>query len=88
FNTLKVAEQTRAHWDFNRVVFPRFEQMGREEAFQLLYRKTLCGCRRRYGNITRDVRARVDHEMRIIREKNFAHYFLVVADTAGRAQRS
>lgn len=88
FNTLKVAEQVRVNWDFNRVVFPRFQQMAGEEAFQLLYRKTLDGCRRRYGKILPFVRARVDHEMHIIRQKNFAHYFLVVADLACRAQRS
>jgi error-prone DNA polymerase len=87
-NTLKVAEQTRMDWDFNRVVFPRFEQMGKEEAYERLYRETLEGCRRRYGRMTRDVKARVDHEMRIIRQKNFAPYFLVVADIARRARRS
>ena len=88
YNTLKVAEQTKADWDFDRLVFPRFEQMGSEEAFQRLYRDTLAGCRRRYGKITRQVKSRVDHEMCIIREKNFAHYFLVVADIARRAKRS
>ena len=88
YNTLKVAEQSRLDWDFNRVVFPRFEQMDTEEAFQQLYRKTLDGCRRRYGKIIPSVKSRVEHEMRIIRQKNFAHYFLVVADIARRAERS
>ena len=88
YNTLKVAEQTRVDWDFDRLVFPRFEQMGPREAFEQLYRETLDGCGRRYGKITHDVRSRVDHEMRIIREKDFAHYFLVVADIARRTQRS
>ncbi|OQY47131.1 MAG: hypothetical protein B6240_06325 [Desulfobacteraceae bacterium 4572_87] len=87
-NTLKVAEQAKVDWDFDRLVFPRFEKVGEEEAFQQLYRDTLAGCRKRYGKMTRQVMARVDHEMRIIHEKNFAHYFLVVADIAGRAQRS
>ena len=87
-NTLKVAEEAELDWDFDRVVFPCFEQMGPEDAFQQLYRETMAGCRRRYGKITRRVKARVDHEMRIIREKNFSHYFLVVADIAKRAQRS
>ena len=87
-NTLKVAEQTGMNWAFDRLVFPPFEQMGEEEAFQRLYRDTLAGCRRRYGKITHHVKSRVDHEMRIIYEKNFAHYFLVVADIARRAKRS
>jgi error-prone DNA polymerase len=87
-NTLKVAESCLLDWDFSRVIFPRFEQMNDREAFDRLYRATMEGCRRRYGKITRAVRDRIEHEMKIIREKNFAHYFLVVADITGRAGRS
>jgi len=62
--------------------------MSDKEVYQRLCRATMEGCRRRYGTITRAVRARVEHEMKIIREKNFAHYFLVVADITKRALRS
>ena len=62
--------------------------MTDQEAYQRLYQATMEGCRRRYGTITRAVRERVEHEMKIIREKNFAHYFLVVADMTKRALRS
>ena len=62
--------------------------MDDREAFDRLYQATLEGCRKRYGKITRAVKERVEHEMRIIREKNFAHYFLVVADITKRARRS
>jgi error-prone DNA polymerase len=87
-NTLKVAEACFLDWDFNRVIFPCFEDMDDTAAFDRLYQATLEGCRRRYGTITRAVRERIDHEMRIIREKNFAHYFLVVADITRKARRS
>ncbi len=87
-NTLRVAESCLQNWDFDRIIFPCFENMGDQEAFDRLYRATLKGCRRRYGRITRDVKERVEHEMRIIREKNFAHYFLVVADITRKARRS
>jgi error-prone DNA polymerase len=87
-NTRKVAESCLSNWDLNRIVFPCFENMGDREAFDRLYQATLKGCRQRYGTITRAVKERVDHEMRIIREKNFAHYFLVVADITKRARRS
>jgi error-prone DNA polymerase len=62
--------------------------MSNTEAFDRLYRATLEGCRWRYGEITPIVRDRIEHEMRIIREKNFAPYFLVVADITKKAQRS
>ncbi len=87
-NTVRVAEQCRPDLHLDRLVFPRFETMDDDEAFERLRRLTLEGCRRRYGRITRAVRERVTHEMGIIREKNFAHYFLVVADITRRAPRS
>ncbi len=87
-NTVKVAESSLSDWDFDRVIFPPFEKLDAEEAFNQLYRATMDGCRERYGKVTREVRERVAHEMRIIREKGFAPYFLVVADITKRASRS
>ncbi|MDZ7698782.1 MAG: DNA polymerase III subunit alpha [Deltaproteobacteria bacterium] len=87
-NTVRVAEAALADWDFNQTIFPRFEDMDDQAAFDLLYQKTLAGCRSRYGSISRAVRERVDHEMRIIRDKNFAHYFLVVDHITKKARRS
>ncbi len=87
-NTLRIAESSLSDWDFDRIIFPCFENMADQDAFDQLYRATMEGCRRRYGKITMAVRERVEHEMRIIREKKFAHYFLVVADITKKARRS
>lgn len=87
-NTCAVAEQCRFDWNFDRIIFPRFSQMTDAEAYKTLYRATLEGCRRRYGELTRAVRERIAYEMNIIKEKNFAHYFLIVVDITGRAPRS
>jgi len=87
-NTEKIAEACLTQWDLGRIIFPRFNGMGDREAFDRLYCATLDGCRRRYGRITPEVRARVEYEMAIIKEKNFAHYFLVVADIVGKSPRS
>jgi len=87
-NTVMVGERCMKEWDIFTLKFPSFENMTDRDAFNLLYRKTMEGCRKRYGEITKTVRERVDHEMRIIYEKNFSHYFLVVADLAKRAPRS
>ena len=88
FNTIKIAESSFTDWNFHEIIFPPFENMDGEMAFHRLYKATMEGCRRRYGKITHEVKERVEHEMRIIREKNFAHYFLVVADITGNAARS
>lgn len=84
-NTRRIAEACFSGWDFGAIVFPQFQGMGDAEAFERLLAKTLEGCRRRYGEITPGVRERIDHEMAIIREKGFAHYFLVVADLTQKA---
>ncbi len=87
-NTLEVAERCLMGWDFDRTIFPCFEQMTDREAYETLYRATLEGCRRRYGKLTQEIKERIAYEMKIIREKNFAHYFLVVADITRKTPRS
>jgi DNA-directed DNA polymerase III PolC len=87
-NTLEAADRCLKDWDFNRIIFPCFDRMSDRQAYDMLYQATLEGCRRRYGGLSREVLARIEHEMNIIREKNFAHYFLVVADITAKARRS
>ncbi len=87
-NSSIVAEACGVAWDWNETVFPRFGKMDDQEAFELLYEKVVEGCRRRYGGFPLHVRERVDYELKVIREKNFAHYFLVVADITSRVPRS
>ncbi len=87
-NTIKVADQCMKDWDIFTLTFPDFEKMNNKQAFEKLYKETIEGCEKRYGVITEKVRERIDHEMKIIKEKNFSHYFLVVADLAKMAPRS
>ncbi|MDB9822559.1 PHP domain-containing protein [Deltaproteobacteria bacterium] len=87
-NSVRAGERCMKKWDIFALTFPSFEDMDDRDAFNHLYDKTMEGCKKRYGEITKTVRDRVDHEMRIIHEKNFSHYFLVVADLAERAPRS
>ncbi|MCX5879636.1 MAG: DNA polymerase III subunit alpha, partial [Deltaproteobacteria bacterium] len=87
-NTAAVAEQCLTEWDFSRIIFPCFNEMTDQEAYDTLYQATLEGCRWRYGELTREVLDRIEHEMKMIQEKNFANYFLVVADITRKAGRS
>ena len=87
-NTLRIAQSCFVDWAFDRRIFPDFEQMDDNEAFDRLYRDTLEGCRKRYGEITPAVRKRITREMRVIRDKRFAHYFLLVADITKKARLS
>jgi error-prone DNA polymerase len=87
-NTIRVADRCMKEWDIFGLTFPDFEGMSNKDAFERLYSKTMEGCRRRYGEITKPVKDRVEYEMNIIRAKNFSHYFLVTADLAEKASRS
>jgi DNA-directed DNA polymerase III PolC len=87
-NTVEVAERCCTDWDFSHIIFPCFEGMTDREAYETLYTATIEGCKRRYGELIPAVLKRVEHEMKIIQEKNFAHYFLVVADITRKARRS
>ena len=70
------------------IVFPRFEGMTPEQAQIRLEQLCFEGARRRYGHVTQAVQRRLDHEMAIIRSKNFANYFLVVHDIVARSPRT
>lgn len=56
-------------------------------AFRTLARHVWEGARRRYGERLERVRARIRHELAIIRDLDFADYFLVVEDVARFARR-
>ncbi|HEJ83523.1 MAG TPA: PHP domain-containing protein, partial [Desulfobacteraceae bacterium] len=87
-NTVKAAESALVDWDMDRIIFPSFDSLDPDEAYHRLYGAAMDGCRRRYGSMTPEVTARLAHEMRIIREKEFASYFLVVENITKMAGRS
>ena len=53
------------------------------------YRRQLVnkGARERYGEITSELRERIDYELEVITSKGFASYFLIVWDCANYARR-
>ncbi len=79
--TLEVADMCKKSWKF-QTIFPLFKELSRDEAFELLYKKTIEGCRKRYGQLTPKIMERIQYEMEIIREKGYAHYFLLVEEIA------
>ncbi|UCF31541.1 MAG: DNA polymerase III subunit alpha [bacterium] len=87
-NTDRLARRCWTGWDFNRVIFPAFRGMEAEEAFHLLEERARLGIRWRYGETTDDIESRLAKELSLIREKGFAHYFLVVEELAKRSPRT
>ena len=95
--TARIAEECvldEAPW--GALVFSRFADLSIDgapadpggDSFALLLARCEEGARRRYDAITPAVRARLDHELAIIRDKEFADYFLVVQEIVKRSPRT
>jgi len=83
-NTVRIAEACHSEWRFGDTIFPAFRRMKDEEAFALLKEKTYEGALKRYGNLSSEVRQRIERELSVIRGKRFAHHFLVVEEIVHR----
>ena len=79
-NTVHIAEACHSDWRFGETIFPAFRRLTDEEAFLTLKDKTHAGAQDRYGTPSQEIRDRIEKELATIREKRFAHYFLVVEE--------
>ncbi|MCM0080197.1 DNA polymerase III subunit alpha [Geomonas sp. Red32] len=87
-NSLKVADLCRYDWDFSSTIFPAFRDFANGTAFDELTRRARAGALWRYGAIDEKVEGRLGKELSIIRDKGFAHYFLVVEEISKQSQRT
>ena len=87
-NTIRIAEACHTDWSFRDTIFPAFRRLSDEEACTLLRERTYEGARRRYGTISREIRRRTEHELSLISQKGFAHYFLIVEEIVQQAPRT
>src|SRR5712691_9901594 len=86
-NTLLIAERVdldlrygdRAPAD-KRYHLPRFETPGGKPLEAYLRELVAEGARQRYGDVTSEIRDRIDHELDVIVQMGFAGYFLIVWD--------
>ncbi len=87
-NTLRIAGECSADLNIGRLVFPSFEVPDGSDAFEYLKEECYRGAERRYGELSDSVLKRLDHELGIIKDKNFAPYFLVVRDIVRQSTRT
>ena len=87
-NTLKIAQACYTEWSFRETIFPNFRQLSDSHAVTLLREKTYAGAQWRYGNPSSAVIDRIEHELTVIRDKGYAHYFLVVDEIVRQAPRT
>ena len=87
-NTLRIAEACYSDWHFGDTIFPAFRRLTDETAFTVLTEKTYAGAIVRYGTLSQAIRDRIEKELTVIRQKHFAHYFLVVEEIVRQAPRT
>jgi error-prone DNA polymerase len=76
--TEAIAERCEYRIPIGRIVAPRLAEP--DESFQRLRALAYAGAERRYGTVAPVTRDRLEYELRIIGQKGFADYFLVVKD--------
>jgi len=87
-NSRHIAETCFTGWRFSDTIFPTFRQCTAKEAFETLRTKTYGGALKRYGTVSVAVKTRIDYELAVIRDKGYAHYFLVVEEIVRQAPRT
>ena len=87
-NTLKIAQACYTEWSFRETIFPNFRQLSDSHAVRLLREKTYTGAQWRYGTPSSVIIDRIEHELEVIRNKSYAHYFLVVDEIVRQAPRT
>lgn len=85
--TLDVAEKCRLEIPMGKPLLPRFPiPRGFDSPDGYLESLAREGLARRYGAATDALRARLDYELRVIRETGFSGYFLIIHDLIAAAR--
>lgn len=79
-NTVEIAQRCSLELTFGQHILPQFPLPSGVDADEYLSQLCLAGCRERYGEITPQVRERLEHELAIIKRTRFSDYFLIVSD--------
>jgi error-prone DNA polymerase len=86
-NTQRIAEEC-AVLEVGELVFPSIDLPGGSDAFEYLKEECYRGAESRYGELSDSVLKRLEHELKIIRDKGFASYFLIVRDIVRQSART
>ncbi len=92
-NTLAIAERAQVTIEFDNDALPEFPLAGsyaagshEEGANAYLRDLAYAGAAERYGDVSAEVRARLDYELGVIADMGFSDYFLVVWDLIRHAR--
>jgi len=79
-NSLEIARRCNLELEFSKIHLPKFDPPEGKNKDEFL--KELCeaGLHKRYEKVETQVKERLDHELKMIKEMGFTSYFLIVSD--------
>ena len=85
-NTVRVARACNVDLDFSKRHAPVFRPPEGKTDNEHLRELVYAGAEVRYGQITQEIRERIDYELKVIGSKGFSSYFLIVHDVVKHAR--
>ena len=88
-NTLEIADKcnfTFENIDKNLYLFPKFEAPNGQPLYDFLSDMVDAGLKKKYVEVTPEIRARADSELALIKKQGFVTYFLTVWDYINAAR--
>jgi len=79
-NTVAIAERCDLDLDFSKRHTPVYRPPEKQSPDVYLRELVYRGAAERYGDITDEIRQRIDYELEVIQSKGFSSYFLIVWD--------
>jgi len=79
-NTVLLAERCNVEIDTKTRHAPSFKPQNGSKPEKFLTELCYEGAKQRYGEITPEIKQRLDHELKVIESKGFSSYFLIVWD--------
>jgi len=86
-NTVDLARRCNLELDFTQRHAPAYHPPDNEKPADYLRRLVYQGAASRYGQLTDQIRERIDYELEVICSKGFASYFLIVWDLVNWCRR-
>lgn len=89
YNTKMIAERCNVEFDFSTYHLPEYKiPDGFSTKEDYLYSIIIEGMKKRYENITDEIKKRVDYEFSVINKMGFTDYFLIVWDFVNFAKKN
>ncbi|MBL4644483.1 MAG: DNA polymerase III subunit alpha [Candidatus Pacebacteria bacterium] len=87
-NTLKIAEACSIELDLGNWIFPEYPKEKNEDYDEMLRCAVMKGLKTRNLTSTEESEERIEYELKIIKDKGYSPYFLVVSDLLQYAKRA